>query len=72
MSGNQQLADITPLKSLPRLTTLDLSFTRVGDASFDTLKSMTGLKKIVLTNSSMSEAKKRELDAALTNCEVVF
>ena len=59
------------LKSLPKLSRLELSYTRTSDAGVDTLLALKKLKVLHLTGTRVTGEGVRKLKAGLTGCEVL-
>lgn len=59
------------LKYLPRLTKLELSYTRISDKGLEHLTAIKSLKVLHLTGTRVTAEGLKTLKAALPNCEVL-
>lgn len=62
---------LEPLKALPHLRTLELSYTRVSDAGIDALLTMKRLKVLHLTGTRVTADGLKKLKEGLKGCEVI-
>ena len=60
------------LKGLARLTCLDLSQTKVGDAGLDHLKGLTNLRSLTLYSTDVTDGGVKKLQTALPNCKILW
>ncbi len=59
------------LKTLPKLTKLELSYTRIGDGGIDALLTLKQLKTLHLSGTKVTPAGLKKLKDGLRGCEVL-
>jgi len=68
-----QLAALRPrLETLPNLSALDLSQTRITDAGLSELSGLAGLRTLILYNNALSAPAVAKLQSALPDCKVFY
>lgn len=64
--------DVVALQRIPRLETVDLSQTMISDASIDSLAACTGLRRLDVSDTHVTQGGYEQLCGSLPGCEVVW
>jgi hypothetical protein len=64
--------DVVALQRIPRLETVDLSQTMISDASIDSLAACTGLRRLDVSDTYVTQGGYEQLCESLPGCEVVW
>jgi hypothetical protein len=64
--------DVVALQRIPRLETVDLSQTMISDASIDSLAACTGLRRLDISDTYVTQGGYEQLCESLPGCEVVW